>query len=97
MTTRERLIAEVSTYLGEQFSAATIGTATDGLTANEVLTVTEGGAVRHVEVTKRWLEGDDAGVPLGYAIREWDLAAAVRRLEPNATLRVGTTGFERVA
>ncbi len=97
MTARERNVTEVSSYLREHFPNARIGSSTDGLTANEVFTITEGGASRFVELTKRLLEGDDAGIAVAAAIREWDLARAVASLAPNGTLRVAATGVERVS
>lgn len=94
---REHSVDEIRRYLGTHFPNASIGSSTDGLTANEVFTVRERGTTRFVEVTKRWLEGDDAGVPVGTAIQEWGLAHSVRRLTPNGILRLATTGFERVS
>lgn len=97
MATRRELVAEVVRYLEEHFPDATVVAKTDGLTANEVFTVTERATARHVEVTRRWLDGDEAGVPVTRAIREWGLAREIRRLDPNATLRLATTGLERVS
>ena len=97
MGTRDRRVAEVITYLREHFPDAAVRSAKDGLTGNEVFIVQHGATTRHVEVTKRWIEGDDAGLPLPSAIRQWDLAREVSALAPNGTVRVGTTGFERVA
>lgn len=94
---RDLNVDEIRDYLRHHFPHASIGSSTDGLTANEIFTVRESGATRFVEVTKRWLEGDHAGVPVGTAIEEWGLAREVRRLEPNSTLRLATTGFERVS
>jgi len=94
---REHSVDQIHRYLGTHFPNASIGSSTDGLTANEVFTLREGGTTRFVEVTKRWLEGDDAGVPVGTAIQEWGLAQRVRRLTPNGILRLATTGFERVS
>ena len=97
MDTRSELVADISNYLQEQFPEARVGSSIDGLTANEVFTVSEAGVTRYVEVTNRWLEGDDAGVPLPRAIREWGVAREVKALPPNGTLRVATTGLERMA
>jgi hypothetical protein len=97
MTTRQELTEAVSSYLTDHFPNADITVKTDGLTANAVFTITEGGVARHVEVTKRWLDGDDAGVSLPDAIRQWGLAKAIRGLEANGVLRVGMEGFEKVS
>jgi hypothetical protein len=96
MAIRDQHIADLTSYLQEHFPDADISARKDGLTANEVFTIREGTTARHVEVTKQWLEGNAAAVPLPRAIREWRLAEEVRRLNPNATVRLGPTGFERV-
>jgi hypothetical protein len=95
-TLRERNVEAVNQYLRQHFPDARIGSSTDGLTANEVFTIQDQGATRFVELTKRWLEGNHAGVPIAAAVRDWELAGVVKALKPNSTLRVATTGFERV-
>jgi hypothetical protein len=97
MTRRDEIVREVASYLEEQFPNATISSASDGLTRNEVFTISEAGITRHVEVTDRWFDEDEDVIPLREAIRSWALADEIRKLDPNAILRIATTGLERVS
>src|SRR4051812_31271053 len=97
MTTRQELTEAVSSYLHDHFPKADIAVKTDGLTGSAVFTITEDAVARQVEVTKRWLDGQDAGVSLPDAIRQWGLAKAIRGVEANGLLRVGMDGFEQVS
>jgi hypothetical protein len=97
MDTRDALVQKVADYLEEHFPGAQITSALDGLTRNEVFTVTEDGTTRHVEVTDRWFDQDADVIPLQDAIRSWGLAEEIRRLDPNGILRIATSGLERVS
>ena len=97
MNVRDNLVREVTGYLAEHFPGAQITSALDGLTRNEVFTLTLDGTPRHVEVTDRWFDQDEDVIRLQEAIRSWRLAVEIRKLNPNGILRVATTGLERVS
>ena len=96
MPSRDELARSISDYLHEHFPNADIAVKTDGLTASVVFTVTEGAVARHLEVTKGWLDQGLADNPLG-VIRESRLAQKIGGLQPNAVLRLGPEGVERVS
>jgi hypothetical protein len=97
MNLREEMIRDVSGYLREHFPGARIAAKTDALTKSEVFTVQQGADARHVEVTERWFDQDDDVLLLPNAIRVWGLADAIRQLPAGGTLRLKTTGIERVS
>ena len=96
MNGRDDLVREVADYLEEHFPGAQITSALDGLTRNEVFTITEDRTTRHVEVTDWWFDQDEDVIPLRDAIHA-GVAAEIRMLDPNGILRVATTGLDRVS
>lgn len=96
MTLRDEMIREVSSYLREQFPGVRLAVKRDGLTDSEVFTLQDGPDVRHVEVTERWFDQDDDVMLLPNAMNTWRLGDAVRQTPAGGTVRLTTTGIERV-
>src|SRR5689334_2317856 len=96
MPTREELTAAIATSLQHAFPTADIAVKKDGLTASTVFTINDDGVARHLEVAQDWLDDGEAGVRLTEALRDWDVAQRIQSLEPNAVLRLGPAGLEKV-
>jgi hypothetical protein len=91
--TGEHILDGVRDYLAEAFEQVDLAEDTDGATGSRFLYVRDGRSRRVVEITDTFLKGDSVLVHPLAAVREWDLAGAVRKANSGAVVRVTTRGL----
>jgi hypothetical protein len=92
--TGEHILDGVRDYLAEAFEQVDVAEDADGGTGSRFLYVRDGKSRRVVEVTDTFLNGDPESVHPLAAVRDWDLAGAVRKATAGTVVRVTATGLQ---